>query len=340
MNDTHSASRFELILSTPFYISGYGTMLGMAIGTLVGTMVVPLAGTIVGGVVGAVFGTLMFAILGLGQAALLYLMGLDGVARSQNWLRILAGGVVSVSFFLLEYMPLKDVFSTVGTYVIFSLVIGAIALIPGISAAYATDAWQEWLREKSPRKLKQRPHNERLQLKWSDVSDTLYDGLNSRIRWLVYLTPFVAVFITVVHAQSHPVPLVDLIGWPFAASLAFVVYLLFQLSFIASWMTLIIRVANRYLFTADIDPRIYKRNLSILTFCLVLPSQLVMAAVIGAPIAAIIATLAVRDYADWVHSPEKAKRLQKSGKKRDSQPTASLEMPILEAEASTQQATQ
>ena len=38
---------------------------------------------------------------------------------------------------------------------------------------------------------------------------------------------------------------------------------------------------------------------------------------------------------DWVHSPEKAKRLQKSGKKRASQPTPSLEMPILEAEAST-----
>ena len=70
--------------------------------------------------------------------------------------------------------------------------------------------------------------------------------------------------------------------------------------------------ANRYLFTADTDPHIYKRNLSILTFCLVLPSQLVMAAVIGAPIAAIIATLAVRDYADWVHSPEKQKTKPKS----------------------------
>ncbi|MCA9894366.1 MAG: hypothetical protein KC615_15360, partial [Anaerolineae bacterium] len=291
------------------------------------------------GFVGFVFGIMMFTIVGIGLAFLLLVKGIDGVLRSQKWLRLLAGLIVSAVFWQLARTVIMDPQSMDRTtniefIVISEAVIAALALITSIAAAYATDNWQNWLREKNPRKVKRQPQAERIQLNLSDVSDLLFDRMSHHIRWIMYLTPLVAMFYTILHSLSYTVKTYELVMFPVTATFAFWMYLLCEVSLISASVSAIIMVANRYLFTVDTDPHIYKRNLSILTFLLVLPTQLVVALGIGAPLAVFIATLAVRDYADWYAMPAKAKRLQKKRKIFKRLGTEPIEAPILETDTS------
>lgn len=341
MNDDSRVGLPNLAFKTPFFMMKHGIALGIWAGAISGTFFVPVFGTVVGGFVGFVFGIMMFTIVGIGLAVLLLIKGIDGVLRSQKWLRLLAGLIVGAVFWQLARTVIMDPQSMDRTtniefIVIAEAVIAALALITSIATAYATDNWHNWLREKNPRKVKRQPQAERIQLNLSDITDQLFDRMSHHIRWIMYLTPLVLIIFTIRHVLLYTATVqpYELFAFPFAATLAFWSYLLCQVALVSATVAAIIMVANRYLFTAETDPHIYKRNLSILTFLLVLPTQLIVALGIGAPLAAFIATLAVRDYADWYAMPAKAKRLQKKRKIFKRLDTEPIEAPILETDTS------
>jgi hypothetical protein len=89
-------------------------------------------------------------------------------------------------------------------------------------------------------------------------------------------------------------------------------YLLAMAVGLSFLMKCLILAANRLYFKADVHPLAYKNRLSVMAFFVTLFSTPIVTAFIGAPIAAIIATLAVRDYADWYNEASgKGKRKEK-----------------------------
>lgn len=304
-----------LAVRTPLYMMERGVSLGTTTGATTGTFLFPIIGTIVGAAVGLGFGLVTFTILGIILAILMLIIGIEGIIRNHKGLRLFAGLAVSVAFFLLEVAVYGNalVINAMHT-IILGLIFAIFALIPGVAATYSTNNWQLWLRKRSPRKLKLQPQHVIVVPSASTVFARMVDPLLRRIRWLMYIVPIGAIFFTVLHIGSlqNLILPVDVIGIYISILMSATVYILGQVILMAATVTPIIMLANYFMFSRRNSHQNYKRNLSILTFCLVLPSQLVVAAFIGAPIAAIIATLAVRDYADWVHSPEKQKAKPKA----------------------------
>ncbi|MCA9884997.1 MAG: hypothetical protein KC708_18600 [Anaerolineae bacterium] len=299
--------RFLLALESLFVMMGYGILYGMALGTLFGTLTLPIAFSAMGFFWGIIFGAGLGTVVGMVYGILLFIMGHDGVNRARHWIPLLGAVITGGLFYLVN-----NIWSEVATMSFLSFypfILVIYSIVAAFACAYATDHWYDFLRRHSTRKLKDEPRSHQVQVSGFQIYRILSDILFQKIRPLVILSPIIGIFFGM---RFFPInitvqPLIGWFFWLFVATMVDLVYIICQLFLIILTVTIIVAIANRYFFTTDTDPHIYKRNLSILTFCLVLPSQLVVGAVIGAPIAAFIATLAVRDYADWVHSPEKQK---------------------------------
>ncbi|MCA9894560.1 MAG: hypothetical protein KC615_16335 [Anaerolineae bacterium] len=305
MNEKQRMSFSKLILLTPFYMAGQGTILGLYLGFLYGTFIFPVVGSGFGFGIGLGAGLVAGAILGLIYAVLLLLLRVERIIRIRKWLHVLIFGAAFLYIF--NYLREATFARNYPPSLILIILETLPFLIGALAAIYGTDKWINWLRTNSPRKLKMRPQRIIVVPSQDSVLGSMFNMIVRRVKSLAYLIPVAALLISLFHAANRFTPLVSTVVTTFPLVLLLsLLYLVAQILLLTATVTPIVVMANHYLF-ADTDPRFYKRNLSILTFLLVLPSQLVVAAVIGAPIAAFIATLAVRDYADWVHSPEKQK---------------------------------
>jgi MFS family permease len=301
---------FTIFILTPLYMIFLGATRGGLLGCLTGSLIFPLFGTAIGAYMGFVAGTIMGAILGIFYALLSMILGLQGLFRFRQWIIRLAG-LAGVVLFVIVVDLILDEF-----YRPFTLMLMLCAVVAGVTTAYGTVRWFDWLEAKSQRKLKIEQQDHSIRFGFSQIFTHTIRSFMGRLKWLFYLTPIAALVIITIHFSNDP-PQADYVILHYAAhavllTVGLMIGLLVIIYGYGVYMAAFIAAANRLYFKADVHPLAYKNRLSVMAFFVTLFSTPIVTGFIGAPIAAIIATLAVRDYADWYNETSgKGKRKEK-----------------------------
>jgi MFS family permease len=296
-------------LLTPLYFIYKITALGSFLGALAGTLIVPILGTGFGSVIGLSLGAMIGAVIGTGYALLGILFGLPGLIRYRKWL-VIWGGFAGFLFFFLVPILLGLIFTgtlLIGTiYILFSL-------IAGVATAYGVQSWFDWMTENSPRKLKIDQKDDSIHVAYSKVFNRLFDAFLRRSKWLFYLLPLALPITMTIQISSFSLATSgEIVAIGVVATVLLGLHLLAVNLVLSLHLTALILAANRLYFKADVHPLAYKNRLSVMAFFVTLFSTPIVTGFIGAPVAAIIATLAVRDYADWYNEASgKGKRKEK-----------------------------
>lgn len=272
------------------FFTSQGMINGLLLGALAGTLTYPIAGTIVGLFYGGGIGF----VLGIVLAVAISIYNQRITTPDLDWE---------------QYRSNLTFYAGLGAAILTALPLMVIyAPVAGLAAAYTAHQYAE----KFAGRVVKRKNDERLIRRYDIKRHTIGAFIGLMVR---KARPLVAIiwglgFIALTgSAIATAVPFLLWLGTMLAFTLLLPVGAAICMGLLGLTVGSVLHMLNRIYFREDMEKDQYKRQVMIIAAGLMILTSPVVTLVIGAPIAAVVAALAARDYAEWYYDDsEKPKR--------------------------------